>query len=244
MSLAAKEAAVCLCQDPPLARLREIDPRIDPTWVLRYDGFDPAVEGRREVLCAVGNGRFATRGAAPESGRSAVSYPGAYAAGVFNRLGSDVAGRRLVHESMVNLPNWLLLLRFRFGDGPWLGLETTEVLDHAQVLDLRHGVLLRRTRFRDDAGRVLLVAQRRLVSMADPYLAALETVLHLEHGRGALQVRYELDGSVLNENLHAERQLDGRHLRVLGSERVTPEVLALDAETVQSRIRALSVSLM
>src|SRR5215472_12501286 len=31
-------------------------------WVFAYDGFDPALEGRRETLFAVGNGYFVTRG--------------------------------------------------------------------------------------------------------------------------------------------------------------------------------------
>ena len=33
-------------------------------WSLVYEGFDPAREGIREALCALGNGYFATRGAA------------------------------------------------------------------------------------------------------------------------------------------------------------------------------------
>ena len=36
-------------------------------WTLVYEGFDPAGEGLREALCTLGNGYFATRGAAPET---------------------------------------------------------------------------------------------------------------------------------------------------------------------------------
>ncbi|WP_156178784.1 hypothetical protein [Saccharothrix sp. ST-888] len=46
----------------------------DP-WTLRYEGFDPAQEGVREVLCAAGNGYLVTRGAAPESRRTASTTP-------------------------------------------------------------------------------------------------------------------------------------------------------------------------
>jgi trehalose/maltose hydrolase-like predicted phosphorylase len=45
-------------------------------WTLAYDGFDPASEGLREALCTLGNGYFATRGAAPESSADDVHYPG------------------------------------------------------------------------------------------------------------------------------------------------------------------------
>ncbi|MGA4923490.1 hypothetical protein, partial [Bacillus subtilis] len=49
----------------------------DP-WTLEFDGWDPEDEGRREALCTLGNGRFATRGAAPESVADGVHYPGTY----------------------------------------------------------------------------------------------------------------------------------------------------------------------
>src|SRR3954453_1396157 len=59
---------------------------VGDAWILEFDGWDPADEGRREALCTLGNGRFATRGAAPESAADDVHYPGTYAAGCYNRL--------------------------------------------------------------------------------------------------------------------------------------------------------------
>ncbi|WP_443094276.1 hypothetical protein [Pseudarthrobacter sp. ATCC 49987] len=55
-------------------------------WLLGYDGYDPAVEGLREALCTLGNGDWATRGAAPEADADVVHYPGTYLAGVYNRV--------------------------------------------------------------------------------------------------------------------------------------------------------------
>lgn len=40
------------------------------TWV--YEGYDPESERLREALCTLGNGYFATRGAAPEAPRGAI----------------------------------------------------------------------------------------------------------------------------------------------------------------------------
>ena len=37
------------------------------SWLLVYEGFDPAHEGHREALTALGNGYLGTRGAAPEN---------------------------------------------------------------------------------------------------------------------------------------------------------------------------------
>ena len=36
-------------------------------WRLDYDAFDPGEEPLREALCTLGNGYFATRGAAEEA---------------------------------------------------------------------------------------------------------------------------------------------------------------------------------
>jgi len=105
-------------------------------WTLVYDGFDPADERLREALCTLGNGYFATRGAAPEAAADAVHYPGTYVAGVYNRLVSRVAGREVENEDIVNVPNWLPLT-FRPEGGAWLDLSQQEILGYRQELDLR-----------------------------------------------------------------------------------------------------------
>jgi trehalose/maltose hydrolase-like predicted phosphorylase len=58
-------------------------------------------------LCTLGNGYFATRGAALEAAAGAVHYLGTYVAGVYNRAVSRVGGREVENEDLVNLPNWL-----------------------------------------------------------------------------------------------------------------------------------------
>ncbi|MFI8527618.1 glycoside hydrolase family 65 protein [Promicromonospora sukumoe] len=179
--------------------------------ILSYEGFDPAAEGLREALCTVGNGYVATRGAAPESTADGVHYPGTYFAGCYDRLTSTVAGREVENEDLVNAPSWLPL-RFRTPGQDWLSLDRSEVLDHRQDLDTRRGVLTRRTRFRDPAGRALAVTQRRLVSMHDPHAAALETTFVAENWSGPLEVRASLDGRVTTSGVARYRDLDGRHL--------------------------------
>ena len=62
-------------------------------WSLVYEGFDPEKERLREALCTLGNGYFATRGAAPEAEADPIHYPGTYLAGGYNRLKTNIAGR-------------------------------------------------------------------------------------------------------------------------------------------------------
>ncbi|MGW1952920.1 glycoside hydrolase family 65 protein [Streptomyces sp. NPDC001920] len=185
-------------------------------WTWEYEGYDPAGERLRESLCTLGNGYFATRGAVPESRAGLVHCPATYAAGVYNRLESGVAGRRVVNEDLVNLPNWLLLrVRLRFADGstsPWFSPDRWQPLDHRHSLDLRRATLTRTFRFRDDEAGVLSVEQVRLVHMADPHLAALRTVVTAEEWSGELEVESVLDGDVINSNVHRYRSLNRHHL--------------------------------
>ncbi|MHA1565755.1 MAG: hypothetical protein ACTSX7_10630, partial [Alphaproteobacteria bacterium] len=67
-------------------------------WSLVYAGFDPLQEGHREALCTLGNGYFATRGAAEESQADDIHYPGTYLAGCYNRLDTAIAGRTVTNE--------------------------------------------------------------------------------------------------------------------------------------------------
>ena len=78
----------------------------------------PSDEGQREALCTLGNGYVATRGALAETSADDVHYPGTYLAGVYNRLTTEVAGRSVENESLVNVPNWLPL-RCRPEGGDW-----------------------------------------------------------------------------------------------------------------------------
>ena len=88
-------------------------------WQLEYGAFRPAEEPLREALCTLGNGYFATRGAAEEARADDVHYPGTYLAGGYNRLETTIAGRVIENEDLVNMPNWLLL-SFRPEGGEWL----------------------------------------------------------------------------------------------------------------------------
>ncbi|HKK52061.1 MAG TPA: hypothetical protein VKA74_10755, partial [Myxococcota bacterium] len=54
-------------------------------WSLVHEGYDPEQQGLREALCTLGNGYFATRGAAPEAFADDVHYPGTYLAGGYDR---------------------------------------------------------------------------------------------------------------------------------------------------------------
>jgi alpha,alpha-trehalase len=204
-------------------------------WALVYEGFDPAQERLRESLCTLGNGYFATRGAAPESVAGPVHYPGTYIAGCYDRLLSVVGEHALEHEDLVNAPNWLPLTFRRPGE-PWFGLQGHEVLSYRQELDLRRGVLVRDLRVRDPAGRTTRVQSTRLVHMGSPQLAALEPTITQENWSGPLEIRAALDGRVVNDLVGRYRHLAKDHLVPVETSAVGDDGILLKVRTRQSEI--------
>ncbi|MFD7408992.1 glycoside hydrolase family 65 protein [Streptomyces sp. NPDC059866] len=205
-------------------------------WTWEYEGYEAADERLRESLCTLGNGYFATRGALPECAADDVHYPGTYVAGCYNRLTSDVAGRMVENEDMVNVPNWLPL-RFRLRGRPWLTPDTATVLEHRMVLHLSSGVLERLTRYAFGNGRALTVRQQRLVHMADPHLAALRTEFTADGFSGELHVEAALDGGVTNAGVPRYQDLDGRHLTHQQSGTAEHDTVWLRCRTRTSDIR-------
>ncbi|MEM7566867.1 MAG: glycosyl hydrolase family 65 protein [Pseudomonadota bacterium] len=207
------------------------------SWALRYDGFDPTTEGLREALCTLGNGRFAVRGADLGADAGAAHYPGTYLAGGYNRLVSDVAGRAIENEDLVNWPN-PLPVRIRLDDGDWLTPSLDTIREQRRTLDLRRGVLRIETRLADGRGRGLHLIERRLVSMADPRLLAIELTITPEEDTAAMIVDSALDGGVTNAGVPRYRALAAHHLEVTACDHPMPDIARLVCRTVQSGLEA------
>lgn len=204
-------------------------------WQLVYDAYDPAMEGIRETLCTLGNGYFATRGAAPESAADGVHYPGTYIAGCYDRLASVVGDETLANEDLVNAPNWLPLT-FRRAGGAWFDLAHVELLAYRETLDLARGVLSREIVFRDPDGHRTRLGERRLVHMADPHVAAMEITLVAEDWSGPIEIRTALDGRIENRGVARYSRLAGRHLEPSHTRALGEDTLLLEVRTVQSKI--------
>lgn len=204
-------------------------------WRLRFIGYDALDERRREALCTVGNGYFATRGAWAGSVAGDHHSPGTYLAGYYNRLTDEVDGRIVQNESLVNLPDWLPLT-VAVNDGPWLTPDNSDVLEHTAELDLRRGVLTRSFRLRDADGRVVAGVERRFASMADPHLAGQSLTVTAENWSGQLRVATTISGEVRNSGVERYRKLSGDHLTGIEPS-VHGEILLVAATTRQSRSR-------
>ena len=210
-------------------------------WSLTYDAYDAKAQGLREALCTLGNGFLCARGAFSFEDAGDIHYPGTYLAGGYNRLTTPIADRDVVNEDLVNCPNWLCL-SVRPKGGEWLSLDRFEVLAFRQSLDLAQGVLELHVKVRDPRGRETSLTERRIVSMANPHLAAIELTFTPENWTGPVEVASALDARVVNWGVKRYRELDGRHLDLVEAGHVTGEVtgeamLAVVVETTQSKLR-------
>ncbi len=204
-------------------------------WSMVFDDFDPVHEGTREALCALGNGYIGTRGAASEAVADGTHYPGTYLACGYNRLRTAVAGRVVEHEDLVNLPNWLAL-QLRIADEDWFDARRVKLLSYRQELDLRRGMMSRTVRFQDTRGRRTRLHERRLVSMNDRHLAAMEVALTAENWSATVSVRSAIDGRVVNAGARLYREYSNQHLVPVAGEQTGSDGVSLLVRTSQSNL--------
>ncbi len=203
---------------------------------IEYSGWKPKEQKLREALCTLGNGYFATRGAAEENKNNEFNYPGTYLAGGYNRAKTEISGKMVENEDFVNFPNWLCM-NFRPEGGEWLNLEKVKVLDYRQILEMKKGVLVREFRVEDDQGRRTKIRSRRIVSMRDKHLAGIEWSFTAENWSGRIEFRSALDGTVINDNVERYRDLESQHLNALETRKINDNSILLLVETRQSKIR-------
>jgi trehalose/maltose hydrolase-like predicted phosphorylase len=211
-------------------------------WTIVYDKYQPDHESLREALCTLGNGYFATRGAAEESSDDKIHYPGTYIAGGFNRLKSEVKGKVIENEDFVNWPNWLVLT-LQTENGEWLNLDKHEILNFRQELNMKEGKLVRDFTFRESSGRETRIRSTRLVHMKNPHLAALQWEVVPENWSGKLKFKTAIDGSVINNNVKRYSDLKSQHLENLDSGIFQENGMYLEVCTCQSQIRLAEAAL-
>jgi len=202
---------------------------------LRFRDPRSSEEGVVETLCTLANGYIGTRGARPWASDDGVSYPGAYVAGLYNRLWSEVSGREVEFESLVNVPNWLAS-DLRCDEGPWLSEKKHEIVEHRVDLDLAGGMLVRSCLVADAEGRRTRLVERRVVSMASPHLMGLElTVLPVDWS-GRLELVAGIDANVDVDETLEERLLSHRHLELVDQSSAESGEVWVRVRTVQSHV--------
>ena len=156
-------------------------------WYIKEDGFDPEIQDIRETQFSLGNGYLGVRGSLEEKPKG--SKPGTYIAGIYDRLTSQVS-------ELVNLPNPFF---FKFTlQGEKFGAMAMDILDHHRVLNMRDGVLVRRTVYSDVKNRRYDYQSIRFISMKDKNIGIMQVVLTPLDSNVEIQVQSGIDTSVFN----------------------------------------------
>jgi alpha,alpha-trehalose phosphorylase len=143
-------------------------------WQIAERRFAPERLARHESVFAVGNGYLGVRGA-PEEGTPAHD-PGVILNGFHETwpivYPEDAYGLARTGQTIVDVTDGSIIRLFV--DHEPFDLATARVLRFERVLDMRIGVLVREVEWETARGRRLLVRSRRLASLADRHLAAID----------------------------------------------------------------------
>ena len=179
--------------------------RAEYSWLIKEEGWVRSLQGVRESQFALGNGFLGTRGILEEIPYDA--KPGTYIAGLYDRIGSQVA-------ELVNLPN-----PFNFkiaARGEKLGVVTMDVVDHKRILNLRHGLLERRTIFQDNKNRRYDYQSLRFVSMHNRNIGIMQVVFTPIDAEVNISIETGIDTSVYNTGTLTEGRKKHFRIKELG----------------------------
>jgi beta-phosphoglucomutase family hydrolase len=205
-------------------------------WQLIYTKWVPEKQSLRESLCTLGNGYSMVRGAFSEAKSDDIHYPGCYLSGTYNRARSEIHGRLVEHEDLVNWPNWLEI-GFRIGKDEWFKLSAVEILSFRQILDVKEGTLSLQIEIEDSKGRKSILREKRFVHMSEIHLSGVRWSLTPLNWRGKVTIRSGIDGEVINDNVARYRELNRRHLKTEEMGLVGETAVFLGAKSLQSEIK-------
>jgi alpha,alpha-trehalose phosphorylase len=143
-------------------------------WELVEHGLEPEQRAAREAVFAVGNGYLGIRGTPEEGG------PAHDAGAILNGFHEtwpivypeDAYGLARTGQTIVSATDGSII-RLAV-DGESFDATTARVLRYERALDMRTGVLSREVEFETARGARMLVRSRRLASLEDRHLAALD----------------------------------------------------------------------
>lgn len=177
--------ATVIVPHPPFAREREpmirhdavlppefIFPIDDWRWVERR--FAPEFAGQSETTFSIGNGYLGVRGHQYEGSPSFLH--GTFINGFYESwpitYGEKAYGFAKTGQTIVNVPDGMVI-KLYVDDEPFT-LDTATLLHYERALDMKHGWLDREVLWETPAGKQVRIRTRRIVSMSDRHVAAVE----------------------------------------------------------------------
>lgn len=184
------------------------------TWSLTYDDIVTGVKNYgRESLLSLENGFLGWRGSLVTNTYDDDFYPGLYAAGVFNQTSTPVAGRAVINEDLVNLPNVQLMTVSVAGKSLVINNETMTTL--ARRLDFKTGTLVDQYRILvdDNPAHFVDIETTKIVDPINWHCLALKFKVTPSYDVD-LTIDAKIDGSIENKNVARYRDFDSKEFMI------------------------------
>ncbi|BDR59664.1 glycosyl hydrolase family 65 protein [Xylocopilactobacillus apicola] len=178
----------------------------DSNWYIDYQKITTGKKSYgQEAILTLGNGYLGWRGAPVFSQFDQNHYPGLYLAGLYNQTSTMIAGREVVNEDLVNLPNPQLIRIFVDG-------QKIEEVNRHSWLDFATGQEIDEYDFKTTKG-LLRAKTTKVVDPIEFHLLGFELELTPEF-EGEIQVDSVVDTQILNQNVQRYRDFDSREFEV------------------------------
>ena len=168
------------------------------TWILEETEFDPDLVPRNETLFALSNGYIGIRGDFEEGDGN--FHPGTYVNGFYEirpiEYGESAYGYAKFHQTIQNTAN-PKLVKVRV-NGTLLSRRECRLLEYRRRLDFRTGTLERSMVLELPSRQKLRYRSRRFVSLADPFLMAMEIEITPLDSDSSVVFESYLDGGTTN----------------------------------------------
>lgn len=162
-------------------------------WLIHEKGWDKAQISVRESQFTLGNGLIGSRGILEEITYD--SYPGTYIAGIYDKATSMV-------EELVNLPN-PINFRIMISEEK-LDVAAMDVLGHERILDMKKGMLFRKTIFSNRNKNRFTCCSMRFLSMEDKGFGAMRIFVTSSDTACELVAQTNIDTSTMNRGVLTE----------------------------------------
>jgi kojibiose phosphorylase len=173
----------------------------DELWLIKETDWVRALQSVRESQFALGNGYIGSRGVL--EGIPYDATPGTYIAGLYDKMTAQVS-------ELINLPN---PINFKFTiEGEKLDLVAMERLSHKRVLNMKKGLLLRDTLYRDSKRRRYSYKSLRFISMHNKNIGVMHVALTALDEGCEVDIKTGIDTAVSNAGVLTEGRK--RHFRV------------------------------
>ncbi|MBF0253056.1 MAG: glycoside hydrolase family 65 protein [Candidatus Omnitrophica bacterium] len=198
----------------------------DELWLIKQSEFEEQMQGINETHFSLGNGYIGSRGVLEEMPKG--SAPGTYIAGVYDKLAGQVS-------EMVNFPN-PFIFNLSVQDEK-IGASTMEIISHKRALNMKKGVLVRKSKFKSSKdGNIFSYQSLRYVSMADKNIGVMQIMLTSKDADCTIDVQTEISTSVFNRGSISEN--DKKHFTVK-EQGIKKNAEYLLAETIAKESKAV-----